>query len=85
MFQGYIRAFSDVEDPAEILLTEVSVYNEHSGELLYQADHIQADHIYLARSKNDLTIEFPIVEGTQEAKRRRFHTWLRSLKEKWFH
>jgi hypothetical protein len=58
MFQGYIRAFSDVEDPAEILLTQVSVYNEKTGELLYEADHV-----YLARDRADLTIEFPIVQN----------------------
>ena len=56
MFQGYIRAFSDVEDPAELLLTRVCVYNEQTGKLLYEADHM-----YLARSRSDLTIEFPIV------------------------
>ena len=57
MFQGYIRAFSDVEDPAEILLTQVCVYNEKTGERLYEADTI-----YLARDKSNLTIEFPIVK-----------------------
>ena len=56
MFQGYIRAFSDVEDPAEILLTQVCVYNEKTGEWLYNADTM-----YLARDKKNLTIEFPIV------------------------
>lgn len=56
MFQGYIRAFSDIEDPAELLLTQVCVYNERTGELLYEADHM-----YLARSRAELTVEFPIV------------------------
>lgn len=57
MFQGYIQAFSDVEEPAEIFLTRVSVYNEKTGEFLYEADTL-----YLAREKNNLTIEFPIVK-----------------------
>jgi len=49
MFQGYIRAFSDVEDPVEVLLTQVQVYNEREGEFLYEADHM-----YLARRREDL-------------------------------
>ena len=56
MFQGYIRAFSDIDDPAELLLTQVCVYNEQTGKLLYEADHL-----YLARSRSDLTIELPVV------------------------
>ena len=56
MFQGYIRAFSDVENPTEILLTQVCVYNEKTGDRLYEADTI-----YLARDRSGLTIEFPIV------------------------
>lgn len=56
MFQGYIRAFSDVEDPAELLLTQVSVYNEQTGKLVYTADHM-----YIARDRSDLTVEFPVV------------------------
>jgi len=58
VFQGYIRAFSDVEDPAELLLTQVCVYNETTGELLYEADHM-----YLARDKSNLTVEFPVAGG----------------------
>jgi hypothetical protein len=54
MFQGYIRAFSDVEDTAEILLTQVCVYDEKTGVLLYEADTM-----YLARKKDNLTVEFP--------------------------
>jgi hypothetical protein len=53
MFQWYIRAFSDVGDHAELLLTQVCVYEEKTSELRYEADRI-----YLARKKEDLTIEF---------------------------
>ena len=53
MFQGYIRAFSDVGESAELLLTDVTVYNESTGELCYQADRM-----YLSRKKDDLTIQF---------------------------
>ena len=57
MFQGYIRAFSDVEDPAEIFLTQVCVYNEKTGERLYEADTM-----YIARERSNLTIEFPVAK-----------------------
>ncbi|HVU87052.1 MAG TPA: DUF6338 family protein [Pirellulales bacterium] len=57
MFQGYIRAFSDVEDQAEVLLTQVCVYNEATGKLLYEADHM-----YLARPKDNMTVEFPLTK-----------------------
>jgi hypothetical protein len=35
MFQGYVLAFSDLEEPAEVFLTNVNVYNEKTGQLLY--------------------------------------------------
>ncbi len=54
MFMGYVEAFSDVEEIAEILLSEVTVYNEVTGELLYQADRL-----YLSRKRDSLTVEFP--------------------------
>lgn len=54
MFSGYVRAFSDVEESAELVMTEVIVYNEKTGEELYRADRV-----YLARAKNNLTIEIP--------------------------
>ena len=44
MFQGYIRAFSDVGEAVELLLTQVSVYDEKTSELCYQADRM-----YLSR------------------------------------
>jgi hypothetical protein len=58
MFSGYIRAFSEVEDVAELLLTNVIVYNEQTGQECYRADHI-----YLSRKKDDITVEFPDFQG----------------------
>ena len=59
MFQGYIRAFSDIEEGRkEVLLTEVTVYNETTGERLYEADHM-----YLARNRDNITIEFQLPEN----------------------
>lgn len=54
MFSGYVEAFSDVEDVAELLLGQVEVYNEKTGAKLYEADHL-----YLSRRKEDLTVEIP--------------------------
>lgn len=56
IFAGYIYAFSDEEESAELLLTQVIVYNEVTGEELYQAERM-----YLSRKIDDLTIEFPDV------------------------
>jgi len=54
MFSGYIRVFSEIEDVAEVFLTNVIVYNEQSGLQSYQADYM-----YLSRKKDDITVEFP--------------------------
>jgi hypothetical protein len=54
MFSGYVNAFSDVEENAEILLEDVIVYRESSGEELYRADAM-----YLSRKRDDITIELP--------------------------
>jgi putative flippase GtrA len=65
MFQGYAQAFSDVGEFSELLLTQVSVYDEKTAELRYEADRI-----YLARKKDDWTIQFqnlPQGEGTSNA------------------
>jgi hypothetical protein len=56
MFTGYVRAFSDVETNAELVLTDVIAYNEATGAKLYEADRM-----YLSRKKDDITIEFPRV------------------------
>jgi Family of unknown function (DUF6338) len=61
MFQGYVQAFSDVGDFSELLLTQVSVYDEKMAELRYEADRI-----YLARKKDDWTIQFQDLPQGQE-------------------
>lgn len=61
MFSGYVRGFSDIEDPAELLLYEVTVYNETTGEELYKADRM-----YLSRKRDNLTVEFPNPVTNQE-------------------
>lgn len=54
MFAGYVRAYSDVEENAELFLSDVIVYNEKTGAELYRADRM-----YLSREKTALTIELP--------------------------
>lgn len=39
MFQGYIRAFSDIDEKvSELLLVSVHVFRESTGEKLYETD-----------------------------------------------
>ena len=54
MFYGYVRAFSDLDESPELLLTDVIVYDEKTGRELYKADSM-----YLCRKKDGLTVEFP--------------------------
>lgn len=56
MYQGEIAAFSDSEEMRELFLRKVAVYNEKTGDHLYDTDQI-----YIARRKDDVTLEFQIV------------------------
>lgn len=58
MYRGYVQTFSDVEDTRELLLTDVTVYNETTGRRLYDARSM-----YLARNKDDITIEIQFLEN----------------------
>lgn len=59
IYYGWIYAFSDSEKPRELMIRDVDVYSNETGEKLYDADII-----YVARDLNDLTIEVPSVEET---------------------
>jgi len=52
MYQGYIQAFSDLDENAEILLTHVAVFQESTGNFLYEADRM-----YLSRKRDSITLE----------------------------
>ena len=54
MFAGWIRAFSDYETPREILLRDVRVFKNSTGEPLYRVAAT-----YLSRNNEDWTVEFP--------------------------
>lgn len=54
MYQGYLDTFSDdIDNGIQLILTQAAVYNETTGELLYEAPLV-----YLARKRDCLTIEF---------------------------
>jgi hypothetical protein len=52
MYDGWIQAFSDDSKNAELLLRDVSVYKNISGERLYQIGAL-----YISRNRDDITIE----------------------------
>jgi hypothetical protein len=60
MFQGYVAAFSDVEDVAELVLTDVIVYNEETSEECYRAKRL-----YIGRKRDELTVEFQFPKEAQ--------------------
>lgn len=54
MYFGYIRAFRDIDEIAELLLVDVTVSNLETGEELYSCDKV-----YLARPHDNVTIDLP--------------------------
>lgn len=52
MYDGWIQSFSDDSKDAELLLRDVSVYNNTSGDRLYQTSLV-----YLSRKREDISIE----------------------------
>ncbi|MEX1027342.1 MAG: DUF6338 family protein [Candidatus Paceibacterota bacterium] len=59
LFEGWVRAFSDIESPRELLLFDAVVYKNDSGEELYSVDAI-----YVSRKNEDWTVEFPNIKRT---------------------
>jgi hypothetical protein len=51
---GCVRAFSEPGAERELLLKDVQVFSDESGDLLYATDAV-----YLCRDRNELTIETP--------------------------
>jgi len=58
LYFGWINLYSDSEKPRELLLIDVQVYNNFSGEYLYSCEML-----YIAREKSELSIEIPRVES----------------------
>jgi hypothetical protein len=60
VYDGWVQAFSDDSKNAELLLRDVSLYKNSTGERLYQVGAV-----YLSRVRDDISIEcrtFPIDE-----------------------
>lgn len=60
MFEGWVEAFSETVTENELFLRDVKVYRDSTGEELYS---IQG--LYIARSREALTIEFPSINSTE--------------------
>lgn len=52
IYDGWVQSFSDDSQDAELLLRDVSVYKNGSGECLYQVGAV-----YLSRDREDISIE----------------------------
>ena len=53
-YYGSITHYSDSDAERELILYDVTVYDNETGEKLYDVKHL-----YLSRNKDDLTIEIP--------------------------
>ena len=60
---GWVEAFSDSGKQRELLLREVSVHDNSSGDYLYRTDAL-----YLSRRQDDLTLEVTLVSNEGELK-----------------
>lgn len=52
IYDGWVQAFSDDSKDAELILRDVSIYKNDSGERLYQVGAV-----YLSRNREDISIE----------------------------
>jgi hypothetical protein len=63
-YHGLVDSFSETEEICEIVLLDVAIYSNKDGTL-----NNTLDKVYLARPKNNLTIELPItLEKNEEPK-----------------
>jgi len=56
-YYGYISAFSDSHQERELLLSDVDVYG--TNDLNDMELYYSVDYLYIARNRDDLTIEIP--------------------------
>jgi len=54
----YISTWSDSNEARELILSDVEVYSNESGDYLYSTDHL-----YLSRNKDELVIEVPPINA----------------------
>ena len=63
IYDGWVQAFSDDSKDAELLLRDVSVYRNSTGEELYQVGMM-----YLSRNRDNIAVEIrtiPLTEGRE--------------------
>jgi hypothetical protein len=68
VYDGRVRFFSEDEKPAELYLQDIKVYDNASGEYLYDVAGM-----YISLERTDLTIEFhdaTLKPKTKEERRR---------------
>jgi Family of unknown function (DUF6338) len=63
VFDGWVRAFSDDSENAQLFLRDVSVYRNSSEECLYQVGAL-----YLARNLHDISVECRTIAISDELK-----------------
>lgn len=63
LYFGWILAYSDSYKDRELLMGDVSVFDNNSGDQIYEVERL-----YFCRDKHDLTIEIPRIEDEQESK-----------------
>lgn len=63
-YYGWVSAFSDKVDDCELFLRDVQIFDDVSG------DHIHTTPAYyIARARNEISIEFPALEYTDKIKK----------------
>lgn len=61
-YYGYVTVWSESEKIRELVITDVTVYNNVDAEKLYETDHL-----YICRNLDDISIEVPpILEKKEE-------------------
>lgn len=61
VYYGFVSVWSESEKNRELIISDVTVYANDEGNELYTADHI-----YLSRNIDDLTIEVPKQQNKEE-------------------
>jgi len=64
MYEGWVQAFSDTVTENELFLRDVMVFNNTTGDKLYEVPGL-----YISRNKDEITIEFTALEFTDSIKR----------------
>lgn len=65
MYEGWVQAFSDSTERDELFLRDVKVFTNKTADELYEIPGL-----YLPKSRENLTIEFPALKFSEFRKRR---------------